>query len=458
MADRNNVDLDTDTEQDFDQDMVDAPDMSAPSRPSLRETWDSNPLLKVGAIALGVAVLAGAYFAIFGGTQKDGAAVVLTPEQTNVSAVPGTENSDPAYVDALKELNKQDATKAAETGGSSLPVPIGTAAQSGLTVPQAPDTAQQNPLDVWRRDAESRRLAMEQQVQANEAPDESAAAPAPEVVPMVQPVRPQPQAVRMDPEAPKRLAAQMRVIIAAQAPGKATVAPITPVVSGYTLMKQQEEAQKADQAKMAALPVAADGTTPVGANGKGAEVDKVIVSAGSIVYGQLMNELNSDLPGPVLVSLLSGPFAGGRAIGKLEVRDEYLVLTFDKVIKDGVVYRAQGVALDEQTTLTGQASSIDHHWFSRVILPAAAKFITGYASAAAETATQTTTTSGGGVVQDNPKPDAKEQVYAGVEEGASQLSDILEDNQNRPITVHLNKGTTLGVLFVENITTASAMQ
>ncbi|MGH8465007.1 MAG: DotG/IcmE/VirB10 family protein, partial [Pseudomonas sp.] len=190
--------------------------------------------------------------------------------------------------------------------------------------------------------------------------------------------------------------------------------------------------------------------TPLG------QVDKVIVAAGSIVYGQLMNQLNSDLPGPVLVSLLSGPFAGGRAIGQLEVKSDYMILTFTKVIKDGVVYQVEGVALDEETTLTGHRSDIDRHYFARVILPAAAEFIKGYAGAAAETATTVDNSGAGGPVQSNPDPDAEEQVYAGVEEGADQLSDILEDEAERPITIHLDKGTTLGILFINSVTTASA--
>lgn len=465
MADRDdNVDIDQDYDSDADyggmDDMVDAP--RAPngngngSRASLREAWDSSPVLKIAAIALGAAVLLGGYFTIFGGSSEDNSAIVATPAQTNVSSVPGTEDTDPEFRRALEELNQQEAIKAAETGGSALPVPIGTAAQSGLTVPAAPDAADADPLSQWRRDAESRRLAMEQQVLGDEEPDEGVA---PDIIPMVQPVRPTPQVARMDPEAPKRLAAQMRVIIAAQAPVNSRVAPITQVPSAYTLMKKAEEEQaQAYQAQGGIQTASAGGSQAAPAFGDipSGDVDKVIVSAGSIIYGQLMNQLNSDLPGPVLVSLLSGPFAGGRAIGKLEVRQDYMVLTFNKVIKDGVVYTVQGIALDEETTLTGHRSSVDHHYFTRVILPAAAEFVKGYAGAVAETGTSSTTTGGGGVVQDTPEPDATEEVYKGVEEAGDRVSEILEDESDRPVTVHLDKGTTLGILLMDFVTTGNA--
>lgn len=463
MADfDDNVDIDVDSDVDNNADMIDVPDAGNggrddfSARPSLREIWDNNPIMKVAAVVLGGAILVGGYLTIFGGGDgKDNNAIVIAQDTGNVSAVPGTENQDPEYIKAIQQSDQQAAQIAMQTGGSTLPTPIGTATNSALTVPQTPDGGNTDPLTAWRKDAEARRLQMEQQVMTSEEPEETA--PAPEVVPMVQPVRPQQvQAARVDPEAPKRLAAQMRVIIAAQAPASSKVTAVTEVPSGYAEMKKAEAENKAlQQQQMVAMQNNGGSVTATSTSASG-QVDKVIVAAGSIVYGQLMNQLNSDLPGPVLVSLLSGPFAGGRAIGQLELKDEYLILTFTKVIKDGVVYAVQGVALDEKTTLTGHQSDVDHHYFTRVILPAAAEFIKGYAGAAAETATSTTNTAGGATVQDNPKPDANEQFYAGVEEGANQLSDILDEQSDRPITVHLNKGTTLGVLFLDSVTTANA--
>jgi intracellular multiplication protein IcmE len=458
MADKDkNVDLDIDIEDQYvDNEMMDAPDLDQPARPSLREAWESNPVMKLAALGLGAVVVVGGYLTFFGGSgNADNAAQIISPNTEAVNATPGTENPDQEYIRALQERNQQEAQKAFSEGGSALPVPIGTAEGSGLTVPTAPEPAQTDPLTAWRREAESRRLAMEQQAVTDEEPDTQLAAP--EVVPMVQPVRPQPQAVRADPEAPQRLAAQMRVVLAAQSPGTSRVSNITVVPSAYADMKRAEAAiaEQQRQTGMAGGGIGPNGQ-PLPGGGATPEVDKVILSAGSIVYGQLMNQLNSDLPGPVLVSLLSGPFAGGRAIGQLQMRQEYLILTFSKVIKDGVVYQVEGVALDEETTLTGHRSSIDRHYFSRVILPAAARFVQGYASAVAETGTSTTVTGGGGVVQDEPEPDAREEALAGVEEAAEAVADIMDEETDRPVTVHVDKGTTLGILFTESVTASNA--
>lgn len=127
-----------------------------------------------------------------------------------------------------------------------------------------------------------------------------------------------------------------------------------------------------------------------------------------------------------------------------------------RIIKDGVAYTVNGIALDEKTTLAAHQTDVDYHYFTRVILPAAAKFIEGYGSSIAETGTQSTTTNGGGVVQDQPEPSEKESLYKGVEEASSKVSEILDEGADRPITVKVAKGTTMGILFMDEVSTASA--
>lgn len=443
MVDENN-DIDIETqEDDFDQDLA--------AKPSLRETWDSNPMLKIGAIVLAVALAGGAYFTFFGPDKEETKTMIRTPSAGDVKNIPGQSDTDSTYMNALKQGNDQRVAKAVETGTSALPTTIGSSNTNVLNLPQS-TAGQADPLETWRREAEARRLQDQQKIMEQE----QESAPQPDVAPLVKPIVPTQTQLKADPEAAKRLAAQMRVIIAAQVPPASKVEGITGVKSAYALMKQQEEEEKRKQQTNAdGSVVNADGTTTAGAEGAAAK-QKVIVAAGSILYAQLMNELNSDIPGPVLAQILSGPFSGGRALGTLALQDEYLTLTFNKVVKDGVVYSANGIALDETTTLAAHQTSVDHHYFTRVILPAAAEFIKGYASAAAETSTTTTTTDGGGVATDDPAPDANEQIMAGVEEGANKVSSILDQNANKPVTVHVAKGTTMGILFLESITTASA--
>ena len=436
MAD-NDADVDVDIQDDFEK--------QAPSKPSLKEAWESNPIMKIAALALGAVVIIGAYTTFIGGEEEQEKSIVRTADLSKVKAIPGQEETDPEYQRAVEEENRQRIEEAKKTGQSVMPTLTGPSAQSGLSLPEIQQPGQTDPLADWRRQAEARRAALEKKVTEDEE-----TAPQAEIVPLVTPVRPQ-QQQNADPEAAKRLGAQMRTIITAQKPEVSQVVEVTAVQSEWAKMKEAEEKARAEYEERRR-----SGVSDASSQADKIAAAKVIVPAGSVLYGQLMNELNSDIPGPVLVQLASGPFSGGRALGTLSVVEEWLTLSFNKVIKDGVVYDVDGIALDEQTTLTGLQTDIDHHYFSRVILPAAAEFIKGYAAAAAETGTTTTTTNGGGVVQDDPEPDTEQELLSGLEEGADAVSTILEENSDRPITIKVARGTTMGILFLESVTTANA--
>lgn len=436
--DENDIDVDSDGQG--------GPEADPQSKPSLKDAWESNPMLKIAAFVLGGAILIGGYMTFVGGDKvEQEKSVIGATDFSTVKQAPGQKELDPEYQKATLEQSKQRAQEAAMTGGSSLPTPIGTAKGTGLSVPEMDNKQKSDPLEEWRRAAEAKRMAMEEKV----AEEDTAQ---PDIVPMVQPIHPQP-VIKMDPNEVKRLAEQMRIIIAAQAPTKAQAKEITKEESAYVKQRREQKEKMQRQA--------ASGTGSTAKGDDGSPVDskkadkKVIVPAGQIAYGQLLNELNSDIEGPALVQVLSGPFQGGRALGKVEVKDEYLVITFQHVVKDGVSYKVDAIALDEKTTLAGQVTDIDHHYFTRIILPAAAKFIEGYGSAVAETGTTTTTTEGGGVTSDQPEPDTREQLFKGIEEASKKASEIIDQGAERPITVKLAKGTTMGVLFMDSVTTGS---
>lgn len=429
MTDQNN-EFDLDPQDEFESDV---PVQGA----SLKDAWDNNPLMKIGAIVLAVAIAVGGYLTFFSGEKEENVSKVASLGSKDVKVtVGGPGEIDEAYKTALEAENQRALEKAKATQSSTMPTPIAGIGSDEITLPKAPDQATEDPLEEWRRALDTTQIATDDSL-----PNQTELPPEAPLTAIQRPAPPAPQA-KMDPEAAKRLSEQMRVIIAAQMPGGARVLTATGVKSEYMLM--QENLEKGHSGS-GGYSGGEEGAVPADA--------EVIVPAGNIAYGQLLNELNSDIRGPVLVHVLSGPFTGGRALGQFTLQDEYLVLSFTAIVKDAVYYKINGIALDENTTLTGQQSDIDRHYFTRIILPAAAEFISGYASAVAETGTTTTTTAGGGVVQDDPEPDATEEVYKGVESAADTVSDILDENADRPITVKLHKGTTMGILFMESVTT-----
>ena len=447
MTNNENEDVDIDTQEEFDREPV--------QKASLKETWDSNPMLKIAAVIIGVAVAGGLYYTFSGADDVKAKGMVSTPS-TAVKTIPGQQVQDEDYQKRIAQQNADNANQAIKTNTSAMPIPLGKSSSDALNVPPAPAAQTGDPLQEWRAKAEARRLSLENQPpppEENEAP--------PEVVPVVTPIRPQQQA-KMDPNAAKILSEQMRAIISSQVPKGASRVRVTSKASAYA-MKIKADADKAAAA-------AAGGAASASANGAGTSAaslnedgtpkaadTKVIVPAGNIAYAQLLNDLNSDIKGPVLATILSGPFEGARAIGQFEKQDEYMTLTFKRIVKDGVTYSINGIALDENTTLAANQTDVDHHYFQRIILPAAAQFLTGYTQAAAQVEQQTVTT-GQAVGTSVPAPDAKQQLMQGATQAASQISNVLNQDANRPVTVYVARGTTMGILFMDTVTTASAQK
>lgn len=445
----NENDVDIDTQEDFDKE--------PPKSASLKDTWDNNPLLKIGALVVGIVLIAFIYVKFIAGED----------EKVNISNVTGTDGTlknkaggvvdDEVYRKAIEADNAAKKLEAEKRGGSAMPISIGGTQSEQLSVPPPTPAAAPDPLAEWRQKAEARRLSLENETAPPES-EETEVAP----VPMVTPIRPQ-ATMKLDPQAAKQLTEQMRSIISTQAPKNSTRVRIT---KRDSLWVQKLRADKAaeqkrkqqelkDEAAFGKTTVNSDGTVSVSADEKVAK-EKLIVPAGNIAYAQLLNDLNSDVDGPALAQVMSGPFEGGRAIGDFEKQDEYLTLTFKRIVKDGVSYSINGIALDEDTTLAAHQTDVDHHYFQRIVLPAAAAFLTGYTASVAETGQSTTTTPGGGVATDIPEPDAKESIMEGATQASTVIANILNQGQSREITVYVKRGTTMGILFMDSVKTSNA--
>lgn len=197
---------------------------------------------------------------------------------------------------------------------------------------------------------------------------------------------------------------------------------------------------------------------PVPAPGP-APAPRTLLAAGAPAYGVLLTEANSADGGPVLVELLGGALGGARLAGELTPRGERLVLRFSRlwpgpgrspVPPEGLAVDAWG--LDPDCACYGIAGTVDHHWWSRVILPAATAFASGWAGAAAAPAT-TVTVDGATVVTrtGNPTAAAVRSGAAGALRSAgTELSALAPD---RP-TVRIPAGTEILVVFTGPVRTA----
>ncbi len=428
------------TSNEFGQDPMNEPDLDQDSGfeefddsqgKSIESSWKNSPMVKFGLIGAAVIVVI-AMVSLFGGSSTPTPTSVLSKSAGNdLKDAPGTSELTPVMKEALEERNQQVVEEAQKKGTSAIATPI----DPPKAVLEVTDDSRksEDPLLRWQQMQEERAKSQQEQVAVEQKP-------------------------QTDPQREARLngmvsgmSNQFNEILNNRAKDKKL--QHIEVVSMADLMKT------APDGAVATGDLAAAGTAAsVGV----AEVKKpvtIILPAGKIEYAQMMLEANSDIPGPVVAMIASGTFNGGKLLGKFTRKDDYLVITFTTLVtKKGTSVPINAYAVDPKSSLTGVATDVDHRYFRRVILPAAAKFIEGLGDAYAQTTT-TTSQSSSSTVTSSQKMNTKQQFGKGVSEAASSMSDILDEDAKKtePLVI-VAAGTAIGVLFMEPLTDDSLLR
>ncbi len=392
----------TNTPDDFEQDFSDAtvqrpPAAKANMAGNLAAAWQGSPLFKMFVLVVIVGALAAAAIAVFSGNEKDipGSSVRTAP---NLAEAPGAK-APPAYVDAVNDASAKRSEEALQQGKSALPTPVsGDETKAGLG--DNGDESQYDPLAEFRPNTPQEAAPDGQQ---DSAPVET-----------------------VDSELLGKMQSQMSSLFDSWRP------------SGIKMVQIQDPASL----KQAAAPVNALAPNA-----------KIIVASGSIFYGEMLMEANSDAPGPIVAQILSGPFAGGRAIGTFEVTREYLVIHFTKISYKKKDYAADILAVDPNTTLGAMVTEKDNRYMTRVLLPAAAAFLEGFGSAISSPSNSIISNDGQTVVLQQSKQGIKDGIYQGLAEGASTVGGFFRDEAaaTKPL-IRVAVGTPMGLFFVNAVT------
>lgn len=384
---------------------------------SLGDLWRDNPMVKIGIVAGVVVVIFGA-IALLGDKGKP-VDQSYVGEAADVTAPPGTQEASPAYVQAIEETNEAEVEKAFSEGTSALPVPIEPPV-GVISVPNQEKEAE-DPLQRWRR-LQEERLQREMQQSASMAPATEGQAEA------------QAEAIAALSET---MTQQMSSILERRGqPVKLTTKSLT---SQKFLEKLHEDKVKAEEESL---------TDEIGSESLG----EVLLPAGQIAYAQLLTEANTDAPGPVLALIVSGPLKGNRILGTFEEKEELLTLNFDTVVINDESLSVDAVALDPDTTLPAMATEVDHRYFKRIVLPAAAAFVQGMATAIAESGRTSITIQGESVAESEEEASNEQEVASGVEEAGQELQSILSDMaEETKVMVKIHAGTPIGILFLEPV-------
>lgn len=381
---------------------------------SLGEMSRDNPLVKIGLVVGAFAAIVGGIM-LFGG-EKEQVRKSVHATRADVSDVPGQELSD-VMEKAVKEKDVERVERAIEQRGSAMPTPTTTAKAEIRLEDQKVEDAE-DPLERWRRIQEERQKKEQELPPAKEPKDDKAN-----------------EATVALSEA---MMAQMQAVLETKASKKDYMS--------HEIVTEPEEDKEGDEGG------ASDGKDGGDGSGKVEKTATILLPAGTIEYGQILIEASTDAPGPVLAQLASGPLAGSKLIGSFEAEDEYLVISFNTIVIDGVSYSIDAVALDPDTTLPGMATEVDKRYFSRYVLPAAAAFVAGVGSAIAETGSSTVSSSSTTITVEE-EPDFEQEIFKGVEDLASKVEEIIEEETSdvEPL-IRVSAGTAMGILFVEPVT------
>jgi intracellular multiplication protein IcmE len=394
-------------------------------RGNLAEAWRTRPLFKLMVMIIALFAVCVAAFSFFGGAGSDSEFARLG-RAPNLHEAPGGHTS-PYMRAETNKANDERAKEALANGGSAIPTPIGQASDINPYGDQAKKDDELNVLKLELEKIKAQQQA--EQVQTQQIKQQ-----------VQQPQTQQPkQAEQFDNSLAEAMQNQMKQMLDSWKSPHMTSVEVTKAAD---LKAEQDKDAAAAQAS-ATANTSSTQTPP-----------QIIVNAGTVSYAQLLTEANSDVPGPIMAQIVSGPLTGARAIGGFQVSngyEKYLVLKFSIADRKGKDYSINAIALDPSTTLGGMATEVDERYFVRVVLPAAAGFLQGLGQSLGQGNTSVVS-DGTTTIATQTSAGFRTGMYTGLGDAAGTMGQFFQQQANvtKPL-VRVAAGTPMGLFFVSSV-------
>lgn len=186
---------------------------------------------------------------------------------------------------------------------------------------------------------------------------------------------------------------------------------------------------------------------------------KAIIKSGDVMFAVIDTSVNSDEPGPILATLVTGKFKGSKLIGSFNLANnaEKLVLNFTTMSVPGAP-KTTGInayAIDPNTARTALSSYTDHHYLLRYGSLFASSFLQGFGNAFQSANTTITIGGIGGsnnfTVSNGVGRSALENAVIGLATVGQNWGQFAQQQFNRPVTVEICSGTNVGILFTQDL-------
>ena len=177
------------------------------------------------------------------------------------------------------------------------------------------------------------------------------------------------------------------------------------------------------------------------------------------MYAVLDTSVNSDEPGPVLATIVSGRFRNGKLIGSfsLPANSQKLVLNFNRLSLKSAknTISISAIAIDPDTARTSMASKTNNHYLLRYGSLFASSFLTGFGNAFQSAGTTIniggTTGTGNISVAQGINRSVLENAVIGLADVGKQWGTVSQQYFNTPPTVEIFSGTGMGILFTQDL-------
>ena len=160
--------------------------------------------------------------------------------------------------------------------------------------------------------------------------------------------------------------------------------------------------------------------------------------------------LNSDVGGPVSLTIRNGRLRGAQLLGKFERKEEWLRMDLNKLVTSSETVGVEAIGLDMNTTLNAVEGKVDRHimyrygwWGVGSVLAAIGK--------AAESNADKTVFATEGVIVENMKSETSRETKIALGSLGQDIGDVMQDRINRPITVSVKVGDEIGVFFLDDV-------
>jgi intracellular multiplication protein IcmE len=182
----------------------------------------------------------------------------------------------------------------------------------------------------------------------------------------------------------------------------------------------------------------------------------IMAKAGTVMFAVLDTAVNSDEQGPVMATIVEGEFKGGKLLGSLDVfgRDADRVrLTFNKLILPTMPQSisVNALAIDPNTARTALSSHTDHHYLLRYGSLFASSFLQGYGQAVMQSGSVIIDRDDGSSRKETSTLGSRQLAAAGLGQVGATWGSQLAPIFSRPNTIHVYAGTSVGILFQDEV-------